>query len=348
MQKCLAIAETIQPLASLNAGQRFDAARLSDDMFSGAFLWIIVVIVALLAIGGVAWAVVSRRRKNAARWKGFDEGASGLGLCPEERDLLAALVQRVGTDRAAEIFDSQSLFEQGLELMSQPPRRGAMVDRATGVCPECGYAASLRKKLGFDESRGDDGKPDVVTVKANPLEIRRDETVVARYERGDVLWEFDAHSVTGADGELVIKPFGTVQWKDRRSFPRVPVEKQAYVACFPFEKTDQVGEVRQFVDAKLVEMGGPGLLLEAPLVCQSGQRVLLVLVLDDGRTVESVGVVRRGSAETDGAVQFAVELLGLSKSEVRELVAVAEAPAQSLDGQAPPSAPEVTLAGQQG
>lgn len=102
----------------------------------------------------------------------------------------------------------------------------------------------------------------------------------------------------------------------------------------------------QFVPAEVTELAGPGLRVEAPLEVKVGERVVIILKISDGaephstahrdrmsprprelqsgrtkpsRIVEDIGQVRRTEATEDG-FSIAVELMGLSDSNVSELI----------------------------
>ena len=82
-----------------------------------------------------------------------------------------------------------------------------------------------------------------------------------------------------------------------------------------------------FVEGKLTELAGPGLLIEAPLPVQTGDRILVIFTLNEhggnspmetNRTIAGIGAVRH-CRSTDQKTLIAVELTGLSDAEVDEL-----------------------------
>lgn len=102
----------------------------------------------------------------------------------------------------------------------------------------------------------------------------------------------------------------------------------------------------QFVPAQVTELAGPGLRLETPLEVKVGERVVVILKISDGsehhsaahrggisnrprelhngrtkppKIVEDIGQVRRTEATEDG-YSIAVELTGLSDSNVSEMI----------------------------
>ncbi len=107
----------------------------------------------------------------------------------------------------------------------------------------------------------------------------------------------------------------------------------------------------EFIPATVTELGGPGLRIEAPLEVKAGERVLVIVNLSEtidarpsnagfrlkpavggsipdtrqeSRIVEDIGEVRHTRAIEDG-FSIAVELMGLSDSDVSELIRAANA-----------------------
>jgi len=149
-----------------------------------------------------------------------------------------------------------------------------------------------------------------------------------------------------------------MRFVNRRRFLRVPVHKQAFIAYFPFTRkpiadshegmksfrmyrssagdSGSVWGPPEFIPAVVTELAGPGLCVEARLELKVGDRVLVVLGLDEEKKQDSaplvggdksipsniaqdVGVVRHVKAIENG-FSIAVELTGLSDSDVNELI----------------------------
>ncbi len=185
------------------------------------------------------------------------------------------------------------------------------------------------------------------------LESAPGEQWSVRYYFGAAVWEFETSAVNCDGNILVFKHSNNVRFINRRRFLRVPVNKPTYIAQFPFGKTienEDPGENLQsdtspsianktndkwgppeFVRASITELGGPGLRIEAPLEVNVGDRVLVVLMLDEEesrglkskktRIVEDIGQVRHTKV-TEGGFSIAVELTGLNESNISELVRV--------------------------
>jgi len=199
-----------------------------------------------------------------------------------------------------------------------------------------------------------------IAVKlAEHLESSTGELWRAHYYFGASVWEFDTAAVS-CDGDiLVLNHNDNVRFINRRRFLRVPVNKPAFVAPFPFSKelvingnhiegesgskqsldavTKNCWRLPEFVPAVVTELAGPGLCIDVQLNIKVGDRVLVVFELEAGkrqdaasggspvpsktksRVVEDIGLVRHSKA-TENGFSIAVELTGLSDSDVNELI----------------------------
>jgi len=187
-----------------------------------------------------------------------------------------------------------------------------------------------------------------------PVKVTFKEYWCVRYNSGPFVWEFDT-SVVSYDGDrLVLNHSDGVRFVKRRRFLRVPVEMSALIASFPFEKSlvesspssQEQGAANpdsakppaatlfppEFVPAVVTELAGPGLRIESSLEIKAGERILVVFSLEHDanpadrspnpatpKIVEDVGVVRRTKRAQNG-LSIAVELTGLSDSNIDELV----------------------------
>ncbi len=185
-----------------------------------------------------------------------------------------------------------------------------------------------------------------------------------RYYFGASVWEFDASVLSYSGDILVLNHSDNIRFINRRRFLRVPVKKPAFIAHFPFAKTvggssdisKEGSDAKQgsapmlasqeamgvstwgppeFVPAVVTELAGPGLRIEATMEVKVGDRVLVVLRLDEEKEQDAV-LVREGKAPTSKIVEdigevrhtraiqnglsIAVELMGLSDSNVNELI----------------------------
>ncbi len=174
------------------------------------------------------------------------------------------------------------------------------------------------------------------------LESEHGEAWLARYLFGASVWEFDTTVINSYDDILVLSHNNNIRFINRRRFLRVPVSKPAFIANFPFTRTSVEGGLQgeniswgppQFVNAVITELAGPGLRIEAGLDVKIGDRVLVVFNLDEeknmelrpdgkmtaSKVIEDMGEVRHIKAIKNG-LSIAVELMGLSDSDVNELI----------------------------
>ena len=177
------------------------------------------------------------------------------------------------------------------------------------------------------------------------LESEHGEAWLARYYFGASVWEFDTSVINSYDDILVLSHSNNIRFINRRRFLRVPVSKPAFIARFPFTRTSAEGGFvgaksswgpPEFVSAVITEFAGPGLRIEAGLDVEVGDRVLVVFSLDEeqnqdsdteqpngkmpvSKVVEDMGEVRHIRPVGNG-LSIAVELTGLSDSDVNELI----------------------------
>ncbi len=363
------------PLA-LNPVEKFEAASEWSGRSSGAgwLGWLLVAIV--LAVAAAATAVMLLRRRAAARLlrQLLERQARDMGLSEAERHVLTAIAGAVRRRDAAAVLTSALAFERGAAALLRSSRVTAMSpQRREAVTALTG---SLRAKLGFDRpeaadevltheprpqiAQGDrlmvvhrgevaafdvhvaDTSPDEMVVEtAAPLDYRPDETWLVRYSRGGKLYEFDTRVLRREAGKVALSRGGRPRFINRRRFPRVPTRKPARVARFPFARGDMSLGADDFVAGELVEIGGTGVRIAAPIDVQRNERVLVTLELGPGNVVEGMGKVIRTDRDEEGPATVVVELLGLSGEEISKLahetnVAAQEnaaAPAGPIDGE---------------
>ena len=199
---------------------------------------------------------------------------------------------------------------------------------------------------------------ELVVKLIRPVKIIFGEVWRVHYYFGASVWEFDTSVVSCKGDILVLNHSDDMRFVNRRRFLRVPVNNPAFVAHFPFTKTvvcpsrkgmksfriyrssasasESVWGPPEFVPAVVTELAGPGLRIEASLEVKVGDRVLVVLSLDEegsqdsapapqgdetvtSKIIEDIGEVRHTKAIQNG-FSIAVELIGLSDSGVNELI----------------------------
>lgn len=199
--------------------------------------------------------------------------------------------------------------------------------------------------------RGEVVRNDEIEFAVNletPIASRPGEFWRARYFSGLSAWEFESSTVRCDGRRLALNHSETVESTNRRRFPRVAVRGHAMIAYLPFRQgrpsrldviaegagtgsrqagSSALNQIPAFTEGRVMELAGPGLLIEASIQLHPGDRVLVVFTLDQSvapgvpggwGTIAAVGRVRHCRAVNSGT-SIAVELTGLSDTEADEL-----------------------------
>ncbi len=390
----------LTPLERLQATRQFvDGSGIMTHrgLVICALLTIIILIGLLLFIN-----IRRTRRERKAANELFLKYAEKRGLSARELQIIVAVAAKAKIEQKDEVFTMDNVFDRGATvIVEENMARGQSQEEIKRLKSELSFLREkLGFQNQFTlSSAGTDGKPGKLssrqipagksihitrrmnrladdieaTVIENtemelmvrlsaPLRINFGEVWRIRYYFGASVWEFDTNVVSYDGDVLVLNHSDNVRFVNRRRFLRVPVNKQAFIACFPFEKTSEViGEKNawvsrarqnlsnstrnclkppEFVPAVVTELAGPGLRIEEPIEMKTGDRVLVVFELDEGdsqnpvfqkgskakesRIVEDIGEVKHVKAIEKG-FSIAVELTGLTDAEVDALVRVTNA-----------------------
>ena len=349
-------------ITALNPLQRIDATREQlENEISIGWVWIIIVsacLAAATAVLAVALIRKTRQLRHSLRAHSFDGRSEDLGLSAEERSVLTNLARLAGLANPRTIFTTESVFNQAVDRLMRSPRVTAMPEpmqkRLTTMI------ALLREKLGFwspaaaETSAGvttrqvledsglsiiaSDGSQSLqATVIGNSPEgilaapeekasLDVGQALLARYTNLGSVWEFDTEVLSAEDDEILLKHTNKIRFINRRRFPRIRTHMQAYLARLPFWQDGPEMQAPAFVPAELVEIAGPGLLLEAEAKPHRGERVVVVIALGEGKIVQNMGKVRRVSPGT-GKSSIAVEMTDLLNAEITEMVRATNAAA---------------------
>jgi hypothetical protein len=419
----------LAPVERWKAAGRFSTDFMTEQWFILTGTAAIIILTVLLLM--VSYNRAAKERKLTKQL--FVKYAEKRGLSKRERQILLEIACKAGLKRGEAIFTMPSAFNNGAakvveeslarqgaekskwlrtELFFLREKLGFQKKTSTSIgSPTKSRRLSSRqisigKKLHITRRK----TPNLVDIESTvikndnmeltvklttPLESRPGELWRARYYFGASVWEFDT-SVVSCDGDiLALNHSDNIRFINRRRFLRVPVNKPAFIARFPFVRTllptsrgarPWTGSDRplagasgntwgspEFIPAIVTELGGPGLRIEAPLEVKPGERVLVTFSLDEekdedstpyqedaslrdilvrpgsagqdhiglrrGKTtpskiVEDIGEVRRVRA-TENGLSIAVELTGLSDSDVNELIRAANAASVrgSVEGQ---------------
>lgn len=391
----------LTPVERWQAVRRFDTNFTIERWFS---LIIGAVLIGLIALFlWVSYKRMTEERKIAEQL--FIDYAEKRGLSARERQILLEVVSKSKLKRRDAIFTLKDAFDRGAaklieqSLASQQPAEENEQLRAD--------LSFLREKLGFGppllnglpvkpkkpssrhiplgrelyitpcKSRRSASIESTVirnndmelTLKlAIPMEIEPGEYWRARFYLSASFWEFDS-SVVHCQGDiLVLNHSDDVRFINLRRFLRVPVNRPAFIARFPFisladtspapieSKSSNQAQSKagshttgqlvrgwgppEFVPAVVTELAGLSLRLDVPLEVEVGERVLVMFKLDEKKSqdsstpkvgkkitskiMEDIAEVRHTQAIKNG-FSIAVELIGLSDSDINELVCATNA-----------------------
>jgi len=116
---------------------------------------------------------------------------------------------------------------------------------------------------------------------------------------------------------------GTVQrdrFIDRWKFARVKTQQKAMVAPLPFLSDSSRFEGIQAVAGKLLEIAGPGFLIQVQGQFSVGEKVVVMVKLQDKQVISGVGKVRRVQADANGESSIGGELIDLGQEELSRMV----------------------------
>ena len=340
-------------IATLNPEQKLEAVRRmpADDASSG-LLWVVLSIALAVIIVATAVLVIlaarAQRRRQAVM---MHQEALRLGLSEDEAELLDRLVGVSGTSEPMTLLAVGQTFHAAAERY----REGRIFQGLphTRQAETEALIARLAEKLGFDD-RGDeeeasedagpfqeggalsvvhrgaaDGRQarivdvhsDDIVVESDlpPESVKIGENWLIRYPNDGTVWEFDATVLRSEGGRHVLSRPARLRFVNHRRFQRAATDQAVQVAAFSGLKAGEP-ELPRFVPGRMLEIGGPGVRVRADLDAAVGQSVLALLQVAPDTTLEALGKVRRVLSQDDGAPLLAIELVGLTRRELAELV----------------------------
>ncbi len=335
----------LTPLERWEATRRFNTSFLSEHLFLIAAITGLTLLVGLLF--WVSYNRVVEERRIAEQL--FFEQAEKRGLSTRERQILRDVVSKSRLKQRNAIFTMQDAFDGGAaRLMEERLARKPPSEETDQLRAGLSF---LREKLGFQpaSSVGSPTNPkklnsrqipigktihvtrrkarssasiesivlkntegELVVRLAMPVQSTPGEYWRMRYYFGASVLEFDT-SVIKCDGDiLAFNHSENVRFVNRRRFLRVPVNRPALIAHFPFARTlpQTINHSRkngskvtgasakahsepplslskgswgapEFIPAVVTELAGPGLRVEAPLKAKVGDRVLVIFGLHE-------------------------------------------------------------------
>ncbi|MGC9453825.1 MAG: hypothetical protein ACP5HU_03085 [Phycisphaerae bacterium] len=338
--------------AQLSPSDRLNALR---DMSTPAGSWWAWGL-ALAAGGLVLLTVVSllyyRAERKKRAWRAFQGLCGQTGLSDRERQVLKLLCAVARVKKPEVIFTSEPTFDYAINaiqtdkrFMSRPQaERNELLATCERIREKLGFCQSMDsavesegvsrkiipgaklsiihrgKASGFDAVVDHADPSDLLVSPTVPVECKPGESWLVRYSREGKVWEFDATVSEHSNGKIRLSHMERARYINRRRFRRVPTDKAALASAYPFATTGQL-TAPQFVPCRMTEIAGCGLRLRGPVSARVGERVLVVMQMEQDKTIQGFGRVRRIlSPGNDGEADIALELVGLSEPEVDELV----------------------------
>jgi len=263
---------------------RLLAAARGDGGAVASWLWwsLPVLLAGVLALTVLAWRVARRVERARKRAAAFYTQGRAIGLEPAECTLLHTMATEAALATPMAIFTWDRAFEDGVTALMRSRRMEhttAEDRRHIDVAIE-----HLRNKLG---------------LRQNVAPVPAVTAVACTDSLGTFARDDDASA-------------------NRRRYRRVATRRPCRIAPFAFE-TGSAMDAPEFVQATLVEIGGTGLKVNAHFAPAAGDRVMVVTQLDDGRAVQGLARVRRVGSALAGAMDIALEMIGLHPAEVAVL-----------------------------
>ncbi len=341
-------------LADSSALDRWEGVRKVDTGGIGAMVlfWIVIAITVVAAVILVS-TLVARSVRTARMWARFELLTESLKLNAQQRKLLRYMAQLMELREPNSIFTSQGVFDQGVARLMQDARTARMPPKTRSFLG--GLLDSIREVLGFSQfgdnlydaiasSRqvvngsvvylvppGASGSVPAKIIESStlefdvemdrPLQLENGQQVRIRFPGGPVVWEFTTTVVSSRANKACFNHTEEIRAINRRRFPRVQTDKQAYLADFAFLVRNPRRETPEFLGGRLKELGGPGaVLLQSDITADIGDKVLVAIRFSQDLLVQGVARVRRKIKSHTDETYVAVELVGLDSSEMSELI----------------------------
>ena len=378
------------PLERLDALKKYQA----DSGINPWFLILGLVVIAILTALLLAINYQRKKNSQVtSSQKLFDEYARAKGLTDREYRILINIANGIGLKRNEYIFTLPTAFdretanmiknaksegdmEQTAQLEAELAALRQKLDFRRYTSPNTVSAEDVKTqstrqipvkkkiyiKRNHRSSNGDleaiviNNTPEGLTVQfPAPVEIVFSQTWICRYYAVAHVVEFST-TVAKCRGRIALLNHSNhIRRVNRRKVLRVPIQKPAYIAGFPFKKepftaADSAGnkptlmqnfrsysvnhfEPPRFVPATITELGGPGIRIRTDLPLNTEDRVLVMFKLDHPKKtnayayqeklpdpiIEHIAKVRHIIKDKNGP-SVALELIGLSDNEMDELI----------------------------
>ncbi len=347
------------PLA-LSADERWGALQRIGE-FNGRDVvgWLFYGAAGLVIVAMVTLLVMRRREQKRRQWQSFEADAQHAGLSHAEQELLMVMSNLASLRRPEVIFSIEQAFDRGASRLKESPRVLAMplekrehvaamvttISQKLGYTPlpkaapasvntnqiEPGSLLSITPEGSdreYDLTVAENGETEMLAEAATELDIVAGSRVTVHYSNLGTVWEFETEAVA-VEGRLIrLRQTNHIRFINRRRFPRIETMREALAARFEFFQDGHDMQEPQFVNAILVEIAGPGLLLEVPLTATLNDKMLVVVMFDIDRVIQGLGKVRRVTPIDSQRNQIALELMDLKPDEIAELARQTNAAAQ--------------------
>lgn len=240
-------------------------------------------------------------------------------------DRATEIARHLGSPPAVIVRELREKLELG------PPRAGRalLAHMLTGI-PQASNVTVSRSASPreFDATVRETSQPtfDIALEPHQTIECDAGEVwTISRADQG-VVCNFDAKVLKREDGAVHLLAQGDAHYISRRRFARIPTYRAALVAQLPLVSPGDSLTQPEFAKATVLEIGGPGMLLQMDAEVPMGQRLLIVVQAAAQEVLQVVGVVRRvgpAAPGADGGEQqwsIAVELVGLTPQDLSHLV----------------------------
>ena len=205
-----------------------------------------------------------------------------------------------------------SCTSKGLSSRQIPVGRNVMLSRVNSDEPAV-YSATIISNTDFE-----------LRLKiAEVIETSNGQLWRVHYQLGAKMWKFDTLELSSKDDELILRHCDEIRLINRRKFVHAPVNMEGYISVFPCAYTmqaEQSSVLPRFIRAHIVELSGPGLLIEADVKLRTNTRLLVVFEIEDGRVIQNAAEVRWSEKIAKG-YKIAVEMVNVRESCINELVA---------------------------
>jgi hypothetical protein len=333
---------------------RWEAMRNWDSHAQNAsWLWTVLALgLCALLIVAILVAFVHRRPVRRRARKSFRAQARSHGLSGAEQTVLDHIAVRAGLKDAGAIFTMENAVDEGAKELLTQEFTGAsplgtqkhMEAAVASVCQKLGFRSPLPSQLMsvFGTRHlpqgarllviGEDGivrlaatvtgaDPECLNLVADAeLNLTPPLHVLLRYGSQGLAREFDCELVSCQDRQFRVRHAPVIRTVNLRRYVRVPIDQEALVAeCAFFRDTCDMG-IPSFVQARLQEIAGPGLLLHMPTRGTLPARLLVIARMADRTVVQGAAAVRRVTRLDGERSSVAVEFLDLSPQELAEMV----------------------------